>query len=925
MAGLLETLPVEDVAAAIYVGYFDRAPDPAGYGFWLSEYSRVTQGGQTAGEALTNIANSFAPQGETAQLYPFLVDDLNGDGTYEVRTVSDNSWDRANLTSLVQDIYTNLFGRTPAADDAGVQYWVNSLLGKVPNPEGGFFPAVPLGAAIIAIANGAQGDDATTLVNKIEVATYFVNEARAAGIGDTRAEVTDEFIAAARSVVEGVDETAASVEAAKDSVDTWIDGGAANPGQTFVLTVDTDVLTGTNANDTFIATGKATALGGLQNTLQNSDILDGGAGVDTLKFTDVGGSFVGDGFSETVVPTLSNIENIEARFTAWGGLDLASSTGVQKISVSNSTTWGHLYNVGAVANFAVSNDKVGNDVEIYGGTATDVNLSVSNYGSVDQDVQGDIYFENNALKSANLNVSNSDVMVHFHGDTTNLKTVAIQATGTNVVDVSEASGNIETLTVTGAGSVDFDGTIFSAVKTLNAGAATGDLTNIAVDDTATSVTLGAGNDELDYFGDVGKTTVINTGAGDDFLDVSGTVVKGASINLGAGNDAFDAGSVDAGAIIDGGAGTDTLALRLVGAANVGSFSNFEVFDVAGMSGAFDVNILATKNTVNEIVGSDDLAADSTLSNLGAGVNFRATGDMGTTNTLTLTQATAGALTITLDADEAEANELDGFASTAVKASNSTSLKAVFDVDFADKQGGDLGIDNFAVISLAGDAATTLEVVSGGTESANILSYVGGAKDGKGLLTSITITGDQALDVTDIDFGGAASQVATIDASALTGDLLVETGDLKDGGTIKLGSGTDLVVVDSTGTSVASIEKIVGFELSTSLTDAAALDVADALDFSGAEVVAANGSGAGYTISNGVLSFTGTGPTTFEDALTLVDGAVNTANAVVAFEYTGNTYVFSEGGLLDATDNEIVQLAGTDVSGLTVSNGLVFLA
>lgn len=66
-----------------------------------------------------------------------------------------------------------------------------------------------------------------------------------------------------------------------------------------------------------------------------------------------------------------------------------------------------------------------------------------------------------------------------------------------------------------------------------------------------------------------------------------------------------------------------------------------------------------------------------LLNVGAGVNFTAVAAMGNTNVLTLTQKTAGALTVTLDVDNTKTTNNGGAgwdSATDVKASNATSLR-----------------------------------------------------------------------------------------------------------------------------------------------------------------------------------------------------------------------------------------------------------
>jgi hypothetical protein len=204
-AGLIAGLPETQQIELIYIGYFNRSADSGGFNFWeaqdASAQASVASGGfgQSAAVALTNIANSFAPQAETIALYPFL---SNPNPNYSDPTV------QAGLATLVGNVYKNLFDR--AADSGGQTYWMGQI-------ESG---AVGLGAAVLAIANGAQGSDAILLQNKIAVALDFTNLTSAANI-----PVTTAFLAEAKTVLAGVDGLSlndASVTAAEALIAPWI-------------------------------------------------------------------------------------------------------------------------------------------------------------------------------------------------------------------------------------------------------------------------------------------------------------------------------------------------------------------------------------------------------------------------------------------------------------------------------------------------------------------------------------------------------------------------------------------------------------------------------------------------------------------------------------------------------------------------------
>ena len=74
----------------LYVGYFNRAPDPQGLNYWIARAGE--------GMSLADMANSFAGSSEAHDAYPFLL-----------------SQDMATVTKFLADVYHNLFDRDPDA------------------------------------------------------------------------------------------------------------------------------------------------------------------------------------------------------------------------------------------------------------------------------------------------------------------------------------------------------------------------------------------------------------------------------------------------------------------------------------------------------------------------------------------------------------------------------------------------------------------------------------------------------------------------------------------------------------------------------------------------------------------------------------------------------------------------------------------
>lgn len=571
---------------ALYVGYFDRAPDPAGLQFWIEQID--------GGREFNTIAADFAASAEAEALYPYLT-------TPDVSTPS----------TFVQNIYLNLFGRT--AEPAGLEFWTGVL-------EDG---SVSVADMIEAIINGAVDDAAATppsfdksvLDNKVEVGLDWVQSA---------ASVPGfEFDAAAKAAavasVNGVTEDEATVEAAKAATDAFV-GGAANPGDTFTLTTGSDSLVGTSANDTFNAGVQQDGAGNLVETLQGVDQLDGGLGTDTLNVTLNG---------TNVAPSLTSVEVVNVRAAAGTTLNLGSSTGVTNVNVAGSSAVARLVNIGA-AELGVSNQT--QSVTVSGSTATELKLNLDTVGTAATDI-------NLNLAAATANAATSYDIAAKDAHVTILETVAsaattsasVAATGANELTFSAADlASLTSLTVTGEGSLDLGAGTFTAVKTVAAADHAGGLT-VTVDDTATAVNTGAGKDAVTVAGNLGATQKVNTGAGDDMVSVTGALTAGALIDGGEGVDTIGL--------------TSTVASGATNDVEEMTFSNFEALAITdALAGSINLANLDDLQTVNLRAGVNGNNTISGL-NTGATVNF---GAAATANTDVTTLAVTGAGVQTTD-------------------------------------------------------------------------------------------------------------------------------------------------------------------------------------------------------------------------------------------------------------------------------------
>ncbi|MFC6589775.1 DUF4214 domain-containing protein [Sulfitobacter pacificus] len=249
MAIDLSTLTARQALTAIYIGYYDRAADPAGLAFWEDVVD-------ADGFNLVSITTLFASASETQALFPFFADPSS-----------------TTPSAFITQLYQNLFNRDPDAE--GLAFWTEQLQNAVDGAEG----ALTVGQIITSIIEGAQEADAAIIMNKIEVALDWTDSANAVGAEFDLDGVTG---ASARSIIDDVDGTDSSVVTAKATTDAFFAAGGGGapvvPGETIILSADSDArdnLTGTEGNDTFEA---------YNMELMDGDTMNGGSGRDTLTF-----------------------------------------------------------------------------------------------------------------------------------------------------------------------------------------------------------------------------------------------------------------------------------------------------------------------------------------------------------------------------------------------------------------------------------------------------------------------------------------------------------------------------------------------------------------------------------------------------------------------------------------------------------------
>ena len=934
----------------LYVALFGRAPDGEGLGYWVQQLD--------AGQSMTQIANTMYATAPARAYFPSFA--TNGE--------------------IIASFYVNVLGRT--ADAQGAAFWTAKLNAS------GATPGSVIAEMINVVTNYGGTDpagltSAALFNNKVAVAQWYGEQ--------------NGTIAGATTILSGVTSDAATVTAAKSgsvasgqtfTLTTGIDNIVGTSGNDTINaswnTAATKTLGGLDAidggagTDTLNVDDSATASGAVFSTagvtVKNVEVvkiattgqlgdksapavldLSGMTGATSfdLKSQDAGGVDhsvkVANTADLTVTAAAGTVDTVGGKVVSVTapGVVLVSGDALTNVTVKGAATASDVTNtVNGAGTAGTTLTSVTFD-GIATGTATAKGDALNAVTIKNQAVALATTLTNTATAALTVNVDNAGYNtttkalvngVAVDASTSaNYKTVTVNSTGVNRLELTAADATA--IKATGAGNVTLALTAAAALS-FDGSAATGDIALSGFAATMTDIKTGAGKDSFT----TNQTTksAFDTGAGNDTVTVGSALAAGTTVKLGAGDDKllFSAGGSVANStataitLVDGGDGSDTLALELVGAANIGVFKNFEVFDVVGMTAkTLDLDILATNNTVTGLTGSGTTTGAVTLTNVGAGVGFTAVKNMvaaGTvavktapvpvaTEVVTLTQKTAGALTVKVDSDSTSTTTAND-AATSVVATNATSLKAEFASDSGFVQTvGAVATENNQAIILEGTKAVSLEVVSGGTNATNLLSYTigAGAVVTDGVLTSATVNGSQAL---TLDFalkgGVTTNKLATVDASALTGSLTFDLADLANAGTLKLGSGADVVKAGGVITTSADIESVQNFTKAAS-KDATAVKVADILDFTAVATVGVEATPANAVIdvAKGVVTFLGTGPTTLDQAIQMISTDVTVANSAVAFQYLNDTYVVQVGATAAAiTDDFVVKLVG--VTGVT---------
>jgi hypothetical protein len=567
-------------------------------------------------------------------------------------------------------------------------------------------------------------------------------------------------------------------------------------GSTFSMTQGTDVVTGTENNDTI----DAGLTSSNQQTLNSSDRIDGGAGTDELIAT----------ITSSVTPSnLSGVEKITVLSqTNAATLDLVNATGVTDVASAGSTSVTTLQGFGSATNVTLRD--------------TGQNQTVTY-----NDVTG-------SSDSATVNVSN------VSGGTTSIlgvESLTLNATGNASTIATLTATQTTGLTVTGDKGLTVTANLGTTILTADASAATGAV-NLDFGAGVVTATGGSGNDDFSFEA-AGTVTAVGNAGNDTFrFDATGTFTTADTVT---GGDGIDTLSATAANLVTASASTPTTfrvtdVERISANTGIAASAAISLGNISTAASRFTATIAnigaATINFnagASEFVNVDDFAGAVTLDAAGSAlddsvtlstsaassVNHTAGQALTTTDieTLTIDTSGTGAATAQTVGTVGMTASTGGTTTLAVTGNNSVTIAAITatNIDASGMNSATNGLTmNAAGVSvtsitgsdlvdtLVGDASST---ISGG--GGNDIITGGSGND--------TITGGDGDDTITPNAGSADS----VDGGAGNDRIIIDTdADIASGNTVTGGEGIDTFALTAvqTANAASDLRGVSGFEI-----------------------------------------------------------------------------------------------------------------
>jgi S-layer protein len=697
-----------------YVAFYGRPADAAGQAYWADRYEA---------EGWDAIVDAFGASAEATALY--------GAGGDEAQ---------------IQAIYNQMFGRD--GDAEGVAFYTNLL-------ATGAASASDIAARIF---DGATGDDATMLANKVAVADKYTASVAA------NADAVYDDAAAARTFLSSV--TASTVVADVDTDAAVAADLVTASGQTFTLTAGTDSITGTAADESIAAVNSAAIAEG---TLSAKDSIDGGDGSDTFKVE------MQKNWTGFTTGKMENVEAVELTSKTNAALSYAAtgSTGVTSYKVVDAEADVTLSDLDVLASMDISGPAdtstfsaaYGAASTVATGSQTDTqNITLTDVGTIDADGVGGtktakfMTIDIDKVEALNITTAGTANSIDLSASA-DVKTVTIAGAGTTEVNaIDDSTTSFDASGASGTVIATLTGAATDKLKTVKSGAGDDTIT-LSMDDVTTTGTLegGAGTDKLVV--SAATDTVQTKMSGFETLELSTVTAVNGLIFSGTNVSDLETISVKAGALAGNASfvnmGASALTVATSGATTGNTIS-------ADNSGAITVNMGATSTQTAQA----DFQSSLTFNNASAlTVNV---GELMKYSTGTITTLTTGEATVNVAAKTVSAVETTEFAGTLTA---DTASKLVVDAS---------GQVNAATFNVA--KATAVEITTGSVENSTI------AELGADEATSLKITAGKGL---DMENGGTTNLAKVQTLTATTAGHLDFTGvDLGDAATVTVDGTND---------------------------------------------------------------------------------------------------------------------------------------
>lgn len=593
-------------------------------------------------------------------------------------------------------------------------------------------------------------------------------------------------------------------------------------GDAVDLTVSDDTAVDAKSTDssTMEITGGSTVVANNDNTVAAASNIAVASGKATTEVTTVGGHLVTIGDGAVLAGTFTD-DGEDDTITS---VSIAENSGVAAV------------NSDALTSLALKDSDQNATVTAAIGTRT-LGLTLDGYHSATVD-DGE---------ATTLNITSSGTGAGNDGDGGGTAAVVTAGKATAVsADVADADATIdlsanvaESLSVSGDSTLDLTATAIAALESVTVTGEAGldsDLTNSAVLETV-SLSGTTGDNTLTLDATVADLAVTG-GSGADAITTAGALDADAVINLGAGDDTytFDTAAA-AGASVDGGDDQDTLgvangALLDSNASDV--YSNFEVLEIAGGTGTYNMSNLPGLTAVGLSGALTTAAATTAITNAVAGTTLDMTVSAASTDeTLTGTAGGAGdpealsfaladasgpsdSLSITLTARDGDDDETaEGQVTAGLTANdieNVTIESTVTGVDAEDGANDALSASDYTnVFTLDADSAESLNLTGDA-----VIDF-----DASAASTSLT-----QVDATDNTAGVEVDMSATANGVTFNGSAADDEYEASTGGdTVQANGGADAITL-GTGSDTVRYVSVTDSQLTLTDTSDPADDVAD---------------------------------------------------------------------------------------------------